>query len=147
MFARRVFLVGVVALAATPIFAGTEVYSKNGMAIEGYDPVAYFTQSKAVRGKSEFSSSYLGATFLFSSKDNKNLFESNPKKYAPEFGGHCAWAASQGYIAKSDPRAWTVHGGKLYLNYNKSIRKKWLRNIDSNIAKGDANWPSLKASL
>ena len=83
-----------------------------------------------------------GAEWRFASAANRDLFSAEPEKYAPQFGGYCAFAVSLGYLAKGDPEAWTVHDGKLYLNYNKSVRKRWAKDIDGNIEKGDANWPA-----
>jgi hypothetical protein len=83
--------------------------------------------------------------FLFSSDANRKLFAADPEKYAPQYGGHCAWAAANGYTAKGDPSAWKVVGGKLYLNYNSDIQKKGLATQDEFIRKGDDNWPGLAA--
>ena len=113
------------------------------MAIEGTDPVAYFTEGKAVEGSSQFTHAWKGATWRFKDAANRDAFAANPEKYAPQFGGYCAWAVSQGYTAGIDPEAWTIHQGKLYLNYSKSVQEQWSEDIPGNIAKGRANWPKV----
>lgn len=117
------------------------IYISNGIAIGGYDPVGYFNESRAVKGSKEFSYKWKDATWYFVSNDNLNAFKANPEKYAPQYGGYCAWGMSNGYKAKVDPlNAWTINNGKLYLNYSKSIKGKWLPEKDELIKKADANW-------
>ncbi|NQU60880.1 MAG: YHS domain protein [Rhodospirillales bacterium] len=111
------------------------------VAIEGTDPVAYFTEGKAEKGLSKFNHSWKGATWRFKSAANQKAFAADPEKYAPQFGGYCAWAVSQGYTAAIDPEAWTIHGGKLYLNFSKGVQAEWAQDIPGNIAKGEKNWP------
>jgi YHS domain-containing protein len=118
------------------------VFADEGVAIRGADPVAYFTQNAYVPGGPEFSYDWQGATWQFSSAENRDLFASNPEQYAPQYGGYCAWAVSQGYTAPVDPTAWKVVDGKLYLNYDAGIQKRWARDIPGNIAKADQNWPT-----
>ena len=127
-----------------PALALEPVYSDFfGKAIQGYDPVAYFTESKPVEGSKKHKYEWNDATWYFASEKNRDNFKADPEKFAPQYGGYCAWAVSQGYTAKIDPNAWHIHDGKLYLNYNKSIQAKWQRDIPGNIAKGDRNWPQL----
>ena len=111
------------------------------VAIEGTDPVAYFTEKKAVKGSSEYSHRWNGAKWRFKNAANRDAFAAEPEKYAPQFGGYCAWAVSRGYTASIDPEAWTVHKGKLYLNYSKGVQDEWAKDIPGNIAKGENNWP------
>ncbi|MCU0540560.1 MAG: YHS domain-containing protein [Oscillatoriaceae cyanobacterium Prado104] len=118
-------------------------YSEQGIAIRGTDPVAYFTQGKPVQGKPEFSHKWGDATWQFASAQNRDLFANNPEKYAPQYGGFCAWAVSQGYTASTDPNAWKIVGGKLYLNYNSAVQWGWEKDISGNVAKGDKNWPGI----
>jgi len=125
-------------LALDPVYT-----SLFGKAIKGYDPVAYFTEGQPVKGDGDFSLQWNGATWQFSSAENLQAFTDNPEQYAPQYGGYCAWAVSQGYTAKIDPDAWTIHDGKLYLNYSKSVRSQWAEDIPGNVKKGDANWPDL----
>ena len=116
-----------------------------GKAIQGYDPVAYFAEGSAVEGSSEFKTDWNGATWHFASAENRDKFAANPEQFAPQYGGYCAWAVSQGYTAKIDPEAWSIHEGKLYLNYSKGVRQQWSKDIPGNIVKGDKNWPGLLA--
>ena len=115
------------------------------VAIHGYDTVAYFNQGAPVKGSAEHAFTYKGAEWHFSSAENRNLFEAEPARYAPQYGGHCAYAASRGYFADIDPAAWRVHDGKLYLNYSLKVQKLWERDVEGNIVKGDANWPKMLA--
>jgi YHS domain-containing protein len=116
-------------------------------AIEGYDPVAYFEEGKPVEGDSDYSHEWLGATWYFSSAENRDRFAADPERYAPQYGGYCAWAVSQGYTAEIDPEAWSVVDGKLYLNYSKDVQAQWQQDVPGNIAKGDANWPDIRDKL
>ena len=115
----------------------------SGLAIKGYDPVAYFTLNKAVKGKKEFSVEYKGNKWSLSSEEHKQAFLSNPEAYTPQYGGFCAFAASKNSIAKTDPEAWTIHNNKLYLNYSKSVRSTWLNDKVANIVDADGYWPEL----
>ncbi|PVZ68295.1 YHS domain-containing (seleno)protein [Pelagibaculum spongiae] len=110
-------------------------------AVSGYDSVAYFQQSKPVRGNKQYTFEYLGAKWLFSSQQNLDLFKTNPQKYAPQFGGYCAWAVAHGYTASADPTAWKIVDNKLYLNYNHTVKRSWEMNIPRYIAQGNGNWP------
>lgn len=128
---------------ASPAIAEKLNVNNNGLAIQGYDPVAYFTQDAAIEGSAEFTSTHQGATYQFTSADNRDLFAADPAKYAPAYGGFCAYAVANGYTAKVDPAAYSVVDGKLYLNYSKGVRSRWQNDVAGNISKGDANWPSL----
>lgn len=112
-------------------------------AIQGYDAVAYFNQGAAVEGSKEFSTGYKGAEWKFSSQANLDAFLENPDKYAPQYGGYCAWAAAQGKTAKGDAKYWRIVDDKLYLNYNADIQTKWEKDRFGFISKADANWPDL----
>jgi YHS domain-containing protein len=133
------------AFAAAPARAVSPVNKSffGNVAIEGYDPVAYFTDGKPVEGKSDFTLDWKGATWRFASAEHRDLFAKDPEKYAPQYGGYCAYAVAQGSTAGIDPEAWTVHDGKLYLNYDKKIQAKWLADMASYIGKADANWPKM----
>jgi YHS domain-containing protein len=138
-FASALFLIATVAAALSPVnksFLG-------GVAIDGYDPVAYFTDGKPVEGKKEFSHEWNGATWHFASAEHRDLFAAAPEKYAPQYGGYCAWAVSRGYTADIEPDAWAVVEGKLYLNYDLEVKAMWAKDMPGNIAKGDQNWPKL----
>ncbi len=112
-------------------------------AIKGYDPVAYFTEGKPVKGKRAHRYEWMGAIWYFASAAHKEAFQQNPEKYAPQYGGYCAYAVSQGTIAGIDPRAWTIVVNKLYLNLSLRIQKLWQEDIPRHIAKADENWPKL----
>lgn len=112
-------------------------------AVSGYDTVAYFTEGKPVVGDKAFSYEYQGAVWLFSSAANRALFVEKPLQYAPQYGGYCAWAASQNKIASADPLRWKIVDGKLYLNYDEKIQQKWEADIPGFIAGADKNWPAL----
>ncbi|MEM8961644.1 MAG: YHS domain-containing (seleno)protein [Acidobacteriota bacterium] len=114
-----------------------------GVAIKGYDPVAYFTDSQAVKGDKQHTFSWQGANWHFASAENRDTFAADPEAYAPQYGGYCAYAVSKGNVAGIDPEAWTVHEGKLYLNYSIGVMNKWREDIPGNIAKADANWPGV----
>jgi YHS domain-containing protein len=120
-------------------------YTSGGVAIEGTDPVAYFTEGRPVEGSAEFSHQHAGVTWHFASAANRDAFAADPDRYAPQYGGYCAWAVSQGYTASTVPEAWRIEDGKLYLNYSKGVQSRWERDIPGHIAKADANWPGLKA--
>ncbi|MBS29434.1 MAG: YHS domain protein [Alphaproteobacteria bacterium] len=111
-------------VSAGPALAVDPVFNTGGKAIRGYDPVAYFTEEKAVKGKSEHSFTFQGAIWQFSSAANQELFAANPEKYAPQYGGYCAWAVVNNYTASIDPDAWSICDGKLYLNYSKLVRAR-----------------------
>lgn len=125
--------------------ANSEVFTENGIAVRGTDVVAYFTQSQAVKGSDRYTYKWKGATWKFSSAANRDLFASNPTQYAPQYGGYCALAVSEGNLAPTDPEAWKIVDGKLYLNYDKTVQAEWLKDIPGNIAKANLNWPGVLA--
>ena len=106
------------------------------------DPVAYFSEGEPVKGKAAHAVTWQGAEWHFATAANRETFEANPEAYAPQYGGYCAYAASKGAVAPTAPDAWTVHDGKLYLNYSQTVRGTWSEDIPGNIAKADANWPA-----
>ena len=146
---HRCHAIGVllVALQSATSFAAAPVdpVNKNhaSIAIKGYDTVAYFKEGKPVKASPQYSHSWNGATWLFASEENRNLFAADPAKYAPQFGGYCAWAVGHGYTANIDPDAWMIIEGKLYLNYNKDILKKWQADSSNLIKEGGTNGPKL----
>ena len=125
--------------------AKSEIYKNwRGIAIKGYDPVAYHEEGKPVKGSSQYEFTWKDAKWRFASAAHRDLFEADPEKYAPRYGGYCAYAVSQGYTASVDPEnAWTIFEGKLYLNYNVDVKKTWQKDIPGNIKKADANWPGV----
>jgi YHS domain-containing protein len=116
---------------------------RSKLAVDGYDPVAYFKTGQPAKGRPENALTWNGATWHFASPENKAAFEASPQTYAPQYGGYCAWAVSEGYTAKGDPGIWRIVDGKLYLNYNASVQRNWEKNIPGHIAKGDKNWPAV----
>lgn len=113
------------------------------IAIRGYDPVAYFRAGGPVKGKAEFSHEYAGATWRFASAENKALFAADPSKYMPAYGGYCAYGVAKGGLYKIEPDAWSIRGGKLYLNYDKRVQATWSKKPDSYIRSADQKWPGL----
>ena len=130
-------------LSASAFAKGDVFVTGQSVAIRGYDPVAYFVSSEAQEGKKEFSHVHAGNTWRFASAANKSTFIANPIAYIPQYGGHCAYAASKNSIAPTDPKAWTIRDNKLYLNFSLSVRSRWLPNAAKNIVKADSNWPAL----
>ncbi|MEM7391703.1 MAG: YHS domain-containing (seleno)protein [Verrucomicrobiota bacterium] len=114
-----------------------------GLAVKGYDPVAYFDAGKPVKGDKKFVHEHKGAKWRFSSQKNLDAFKADTAKYEPQYGGYCAWAVSQGYTAKIDPEAWKIVDGKLYLNYSRKIQAKWEKDVPGFIKKADENWPGV----
>ena len=114
------------------------------LAIKGYDPVAYFTMSKPVLGSDSFTAQHLGATYHFSSAKHQELFEGNPDKYAPQYGGYCAFGVSKEYKFDIDPQAWAVVDNKLYLNLNPKVQSRWLDQQDELIVEADSIWATIK---
>jgi YHS domain-containing protein len=121
-----------------------KVFKTKEGAIKGYDPVAYFTESKPTKGKPEFTTTWQEATWYFASAKNRDLFKSAPEKYAPQYGGFCAYGVSRNYKVKIEPEAWAIVDGKLYLNYDLDVAKEWNTNRAGYIKKADANWVGLK---
>ena len=110
-----------------------------------HDPVAYFTEGKAVPGAARFEHQWNGARWRFASAANRDAFAKAPDKYAPQFGGYCSWAVSRNYTADIDPAAFAVVNGKLYLNYSTDVQTRWRVDRDGNITKAEGNWPGLRA--
>jgi YHS domain-containing protein len=117
--------------------------SRGGLALGGYDAVAYFTDGKAVRGDVKFEITWDGARWRFASAENRDRFTREPQRYAPQFGGYCAYAISQGHTASGDPEAWSIVEGKLYVNYSPSVKRTWDMDQAGYIKKANANWPSI----
>ena len=140
---RTLLLAALTVTLMPPIATAQAVFTENGVALRGHDPVAYFTEDAPVRGRAEHAADWQGATWHFASAANRAAFLADPEAYAPQYGGHCAWAMAQGYKAPIDPTAWRIVDGKLYLNYNARIHRRWERDIPGFIAQADANWPGL----
>jgi YHS domain-containing protein len=142
---RLIFTLGIA--ATLPMFAQSKAEpidkDGSGVAIKGYDPVAYFTQSKPVKGAPAFAYEWMNSKWWFASAEDRDEFARDPKKYAPQYGGYCAYGVSQGHTAPIDPEAWTIIDGKLYLNYSKGVKKTWSEAMPKHIDEANRNWPGL----
>jgi YHS domain-containing protein len=139
LFAAFLVVAAPAKAAKAPIYTSTF----SNLAVGGYDPVAYFTKGKPVKGSSAIQLRFEGAKWRFASQANLEKFRANPGKYAPKYGGYCAWAVSQGYTAKGDPNYWRIVDGKLYLNYDATIQARWEKDIAGFIRKSERNWPKV----
>jgi YHS domain-containing protein len=133
---------------ASPAFAAKEAVNTKGradVAIKGYDPVSYWTDGKPAEGSKEFTTEWHGATWRFASQEHLDLFKGDPDKYAPQYGGYCAWAMAdgKGRTVGISPEAWNIYNGKLYLNYNQRVLEEWLTTKDADIEVADRNYPSI----
>lgn len=141
MKARRLIVtLGALILIQACTTLKAETFTTDMIAIRGYDPVAYHTESMPVPGNPEYSYEYNDAIWQFASEENKQLFRDDPDRYIPQYGGYCAYAMSKGFVASTDPYAWTIDDDKLYLNYSLSVRKTWLKDIPGYVTKADDNW-------
>ena len=142
---RRFILPLLLALTAAPVVAGSFVYgAKQGVAIGGYDPVTYFTLGKPQKGSARITFDWSGTTWRFASKEDRALFQAMPEHYAPEYGGYCAYAMTDGNLVAGDPKQWHVEAGKLYLNNNWFAKKLWMRDVPAHVHSGDEHWPAAK---
>lgn len=130
-------------LTGIVIGQGVKINNKDGVAIKGYDPVAYFTLQKAVKGSDTLTFDWSGSTWKFSSRAHLDSFRLNPEKYAPQYGGYCAYGCSENHLAPTDPEAWTIIDEKLYLNYSLKTRVVWLKDTPNRIKNADQFWPAL----
>jgi hypothetical protein len=117
--------------------------SRGQLALRGHDAVAYWTEGRPVPGSPDFEHRWNGAVWRFATAATRDAFAKEPTRYAPEFGGYCAYAVSRGYTADIDPAAWRIVDGRLYLNYSKRVQALWEEDIHGNIAKGRSNWPAV----
>lgn len=139
-------IVAAAALVSLPASAAEpEVYTSrlSDLAVGGYDPVAYFETGAPAQGDKNFTYQYAGATWRFANAENLEKFKNDPASFAPQYGGYCAWAVSQGYTAPGNPKNWSIEDGKLYLNYNAKVQADWLKDPKGFIVKADANWPGV----
>ena len=144
--AAMVMLIGLVCTVSARESEPVNVDSR-GIALRGYDPVAYFTEEKAVPGVESIEAEHGGGVYRFASAANREKFLENPEAYLPQYGGWCAWAVSLGSSAGIDPEAWTIQDGRLFLNFNRGTHRRFQRNIDESIEKADENWPKVKSRL
>ena len=143
MLARTLVLIAAILLSPGALAQKPQVFSDRNGAIRGYDPVAYFDRKGPVKGSKQFSHSWRGATWYFASAENRDNFVAEPERYAPRYGGYCAYAVAEGYTADIDPSAWSIVDGKLYLNYSLRIRERWNKDIPGYIRKSETNWPAV----
>jgi YHS domain-containing protein len=122
-----------------------EVNAEGGVAVRGTDVVAYATQGRPVAGNAAFTHDWRGATWRFASAAHRDLFAADPERYAPAYGGFCAFAVSEGYTAPIDPAAWRIVDGRLFLNFDRAVQRRWERDIPGRIARADARWPEIAA--
>lgn len=126
------------------IASAGEIFTTDGVAIHGYDPVAYFTDHSPVKGSKNFTATFEGATFYFASAAHRDEFKADPAHYAPAYGGFCAFGTAQGHKAPTEPQAFTIANGKLYLNYNDDVMKTWRQDIPGYIQKANDNWGDVR---
>ena len=133
-------------IVATPTLAAKSKINTTllgNLAVDGYDPVAYFTEGAPTKGSRKFTLEWQGANWRFASQESLDAFRSEPERYAPAYGGYCAWAVSQGYTAGIDPQAWRIVDGRLFLNYNRKVQKTWEADRANLIEQADRNWPQV----
>jgi YHS domain-containing protein len=135
----------IVGLSLTAAAAEKKLVNKDadGFALQRYDAVTFFTEGKAVKGNPQIQSLYQGARYVFSSVDNKKLFDREPEKYAPQYGGYCAYGMAQGHPAPVQIDTWQIINGRLMLNYDSDVRKKFDKDHEGYIRKADENWPKV----
>jgi YHS domain-containing protein len=122
----------------------SEIFAPGGKAIKGYDPVAFFKESKPVKGSDKFQYKWKDATWFFSTSENLEAFKANPEKFAPQYGGYCAYGTSQGHKAPTQTDTWTVANDKLYFNYNDKVKEIWTKDQANLIKTADEKWPEVK---
>lgn len=143
--AKSLVAIVLATLSLTAVAGKDPVYTGflSSTALKGYDAVGYFTDGKPLKGDKRFSVEWQGATWLFASADHRDLFKAAPEKYAPRYGGYCAWAVSQGYTASGDPLVWAIVDGRLYVNYDDDVGRKWRKDPQGFIALANENWPGV----
>ena len=139
----RLIAIATVSLMSTAALAG-DFFETDGVALHGYDPVAYFVAAEPQKGQAQYSYEYKGSTFYFASAANRRSFMEAPEKYAPQFGGYCAYGTSQGYKVSTQPDAFAIVKDKLYLNYNKKVQEIWRQDVPGNIERAEKNWPEVQ---
>ncbi len=143
---KRLLLIALFALCSSFALAGNKTLvnvDKTGLGLKGYDPVAYFTENRPVKGDPQFVSTYNGVRYQFASGADKAAFDANPSKYEPQFGGFCAYAASEGHTAKVEPDAFEVLNGRLLLQYDRDVRGLFDKDPQGRLKKADSNWPAI----
>jgi YHS domain-containing protein len=139
----RLLAIATISLMSTAALAG-DFFETDGVALHGYDPVAYFVAAEPQKGQAQYSYEYKGSKFYFASEANRRAFMEAPEKYAPQFGGYCAYGTSQGYKVSTQPDAFAIVKDKLYLNYNKKVQGIWQQDVPGNIERAEKNWPEVQ---
>jgi YHS domain-containing protein len=141
----KTFLVTLIFLSATiSIAAFARDYAHSTPGLSGYDPVAYFTDGKPMKGTGFHEIAFRGVTYVFASEDHKKQFMANPERYLPAYGGYCAYGVAVGKKFVADPEVWKIVDGKLYLNLDRDIQRRWEKDIPGYLKKADANWSGIK---
>lgn len=145
LLAALAFALGVLSLAAPAYADQRPVYTGliGNVGVSGYDVVAYFADGRPARGTNQFRTVHQGVEYRFASAEHLATFRANPTRYLPQYGGYCAWAVSQGYTASADPTNWRIVDGRLYLNYNDEIQRRWEQDIPGHIRSANVNWPEV----
>ena len=141
---KNIILIILILISFSSSAQKAEIFQKDGFAIRGYDAVAFFTESKAVKGDSLNMLEWRNAKWLFSSRQNLDAFRLDPEKYAPQYGGYCAYGTAEGHKAPTDAGTWTIINDKLYFNYNGKVKELWSKKTKEYIEKADENWPQVK---
>jgi YHS domain-containing protein len=142
---KGILTVGLVlAMIIAALAQKSEIFKTSDGAIRGYDPVAFFKDNKPVKGNSKFTYTWKGADWFFANQQNLETFKADPEKYAPQFGGYCAYGMAGGHKAPTDTDTWTIVGDKLYFNYNKDVKVMWNKDRPGLITKAEKNWPEIK---
>ena len=145
VMALFLIICSLIALSQLATFAADKSSMKdNTVAINGYDTVAYFTENRAVKGNSEYSYTWNEATWYFSKPENRDLFATNPERFAPQFRGHCAYGLAKGKLVAANPEEWTIVDGKLYMNYNRTFRDQWRQDKSAMVKKANENWAEVR---
>jgi YHS domain-containing protein len=141
---QLIIVIAFTAMAFTVNAQRSAIYAPDGIALKGYDAVAFFTQAKAVKGSADYSFEWNGAKWLFSSKADLESFKGSPEKYAPQYGGYCAYGTAEGHKAPTQADTWSIIDNKLYFNYNKKVKELWTKDRSALIDSANRNWVLLK---
>jgi YHS domain-containing protein len=141
---KALYIIILLFLSEGAIAQKAEIFQKDGLAIRGYDPVSFFKQGGPLKGDEKFAYEWRETRWLFSSSANLELFKTDPEKYAPQYGGYCAYGMAEGHKAPTETDTWTILDGRLYFNYNRKVKEIWMKDTKGFIEKADTNWPRLK---
>ena len=142
-----VLFVMVPAISASPMSRRVLTDSASGLALYGYDPVAYFTDGKAVKGRHQYEVVWKGVSWVFESRANREVFKQDPEVYAPQYGGHGALAMARGYVSGANPRIWAIYKDKLFFFYSYTSRTAWAESLDIHLQRGEQSWIKIEPTL